>query len=367
MIVKDVIKYLNELAPPFLIEKWDNSGLQVGSFNKEVKKVLLSLDVSQKAINYGINNKVDMIITHHPFFFDNVKRISYDDNRGKILYNLIKKDITVYSLHTNLDACSNGVSEILGNLLKIKDMKVLAPTHTEKLYKLVVFVPQTHSEEVRKAITEKGGGHIGNYSHCTFSTKGIGTFKPLKGTNPFIGEEGKIEEVEEIRIETVLLSTKLPDAIEGMKEAHPYEEVAYDVYPLINKYVEYGHGRIGFLEKATTIKDYAEEIKISLNCDDIRVYGNLNKRVKKVALCGGRGADFISDAFKKGADVYVTGDIKYHDAQLASELGISLIDAGHYHTEKHILDYLKKYIIERSRDEISVEIFNENNYSYKSI
>ncbi|MTI49431.1 Nif3-like dinuclear metal center hexameric protein [Sporosalibacterium faouarense] len=367
MIAKNIIDILNGLAPIHFAEKWDNVGLQLGSIDKEVNKVLISLDVSDKTVNLAIKNNVDMIITHHPFIFEGLKNISKDDKKGKILYNLIRADITLFSLHTNLDICPNGVSDRLGQIFRLKSMNILSPTISEKLFKLVVFVPKTHSDRVREAITRRGAGHIGNYSDCTFNINGLGTFKPSEVSNPFIGKIGELETVEEVRVETIVPESILKNVINAMKDAHPYEEVAYDIYPLANDFIKHGHGRIGNLENPITLLEFANEVKKKLDCREVRAYGDTNRIISKVAVCGGSGSDFIVEAAKHKADVYLTGDIKYHDAQLASELGLALIDAGHYDTEKHILEYLKNYLINSLGSKISIDVICENNYSFFTI
>lgn len=363
MLAKEIVKSLNELAPPYLAEKWDNSGLQLGSLEKEVKNVLIALDISPDMLSEEILNNTDMIITHHPLIFSGIKNICRDNKRGEMIYNLIRKDIVVFAVHTNLDICENGVNKVLGDLIGINNMDILKETYSEKLYKLVVFVPNTHSDEVRSTIIKAGAGHIGEYSHCTYNVEGKGIFKPLEGTNPFIGEVGKIEEVDEVRIETIVPKNRLKKVLSSMKKVHPYEEVAFDVYLLENDYIKYGLGKIGELDKIVDIASFAEELKEKIECNNLRIYKNLDKMISRVAICGGSGSEFIKDAYRKGADLYITGDIKYHDVQLASELGINLIDAGHYDTEKHIIDFIKKYLNDVFENDLSIDIHKKNNFS----
>jgi len=289
MIAKEIIKAMNRLAPPYLAEKWDNIGLQFGSSNKEVKNVLIALDISPDMINQKVLDNTDMVITHHPPIFSCLKNITSDNQKGEMIYKIIKNDIVVFTAHTNLDICEKGINTKLGELLGLKNMDVLTQTYREKLYKLVVFVPKSHSDKVREAITKAGAGHIGDYSHCTYNLEGVGTFKPLEGTDPFIGEHGKIEKVEEVRIETILPSNRLKEVIDKMKDSHPYEEVAFDVYPLINDYKKYGHGKVGELDKPMNISEFGVIIKEKLNKKDLRIYGNLDKMVSRVAICGGSG------------------------------------------------------------------------------
>ena len=358
MKIKKIINILNKLAPPFLIDSWDNSGLQVGSINKDVRKILISLDVSENSLKKAIEEDVDMIITHHPFLFGELSNISLDDKKGKMIRDIIKEDITVFSMHTNLDICEGGVNDILCEKLGITSNKPLSKFHTDKLYKIAVFVPSDHAKDLREALGDAGAGFIGNYSHSSFSAKGTGRFLPTDHAKPFIGEIGKPEEVSEEKIETIVDEHKLQAVINAMIKAHSYEEVAYDIYPLKNKGTTYGYGRVGNLKKEMTLKSFSNLVNDSLKCNDLRIYGDLDKKVKKIAVCGGSGACFMKDAIREDVDVYVTGDIKYHDAQLALELGLTVLDAGHFETEKPCIDSLKQYISDETVDlEKDLEIF----------
>lgn len=307
MKVKKIISILDKLAPPFLIDSWDNSGLQIGSVNKDVEKILISLDLSENSLKEAIEKNVDMIITHHPFIFGKLSNISLDDKRGKMIRDIIKADITIFSMHTNLDICEGGVNDILCEKLDINSYKPLSNFFTEKLYKLIAHIPKEGLNEVRKD-----------------------------------------------RMETIVREHKLERTIETMINTYPNYKIEYDVYPLINKGTTYGYGRIGNLEEEMTLEEFANIVNERLECKNLRIYGDLNKDIKNVAVCGGSGAGFIKDALRENADVYVTGDIKYHDAQLALELGLTLLDAGHYETEKPCIDSLKQYISKNTRD---LEIF----------
>jgi dinuclear metal center YbgI/SA1388 family protein len=361
MLTNDITDIMNKLAPNYLVDRsWDNSGLQLGSLEKKIKNIVISLDITPKLILEAINKKIDMIITHHPFFFNPVNVITPDNTKGKMIYDIIKNDIVVFSAHTNLDACTNSISHILAEKLDLIDLTVLSEMYTEKLYKIVVFVPQSHKEIVRNSMTKYGAGHIGNYSHCTFNVKGMGTFMPKEGANPYIGITNSIELVEEDRIETIVSERNIKEVIKAMLSAHPYEEVAYDIYPLQNEGYKYGYGRIGYLKEALTLEELASITKEKFECDSIRLYGNKQKSIKKVAICSGSGSDFIKEAYENNADVFITGDVKYHDAQLALELDIPIIDANHYDTEKMILPYLKSYLESYLGDKVDVLIFHES-------
>lgn len=368
MLARDIIKNIHSIAPPKLIEKsWDNSGLQIGSLDRDIKRILVALDVSPITVKYSLDNSIDMIISHHPFFFTPIKFILQDSIKGKMITDLIKNDIIVYSIHTNLDSAENGINEILGKRLELLSTEVLTRSYSEKLFKVAVFVPISHIESVRDAMANSGGGFIGNYSHCTFNTKGTGTFKPREGTNPYIGEINKLEFVDEVKIETIVEEPHLDNLIESMIKAHPYEEVAYDVYNLYNEGKEFGYGRVGKLKQVMTLYDMALFVKEVLECDIIKLYGDPKTKIKRVAICGGSGSDFIKDVYYKKADVYITGDIKYHDAQLALEKGVTLIDAGHFYTERIALPYIKEFLEETLSDDVQVISFNEKSIPFMTV
>lgn len=356
----DVIRKLEEIAPKKLAEKWDNVGLQIGSREKEVKKMLLALDVTQGVVDEAIDNDVDMIISHHPIFFTSIKSLDIDTYKGKIIDKIIKNDIVLYTAHTNLDSSDEGVSDALVEVLDIKPTGVLSKEYTEKLYKVVVFVPENHEDKLRSALGESGAGAIGNYSNCSFTTKGTGRFKPEEGADPYIGSIDEIEAVEEVRIEAIVSEDKLNKVVENMISAHPYEEVAYDIFKLENSSKEYGVGRVGYVQK-TTLGDLAKKVKEKLNSPDVRIYGNINEEVERVAVSGGEGTDFIQNAKRAEVDVYITGDIKHHRAQIATELGLNLIDAGHYYTEKVIKKKLAKYFEGEFNSNIEVLISEKDN------
>lgn len=358
MKAKDVVAIMNSWAHPYLIDNWDNTGFQIGDLNKEVKKILVALDLNLDVVEIAKKEDIDMIITHHPFIFKPLSTIDFDSYKGKIIYEIINNNIVVFNAHSNLDVCSGGVNDVLGDIFELKDREILKKSYEEKLFKLVVFVPETHAEIVRNSLGDAGAGWIGNYSHCTFNTHGIGTFLPRQGTNPFIGKKGVLQKVKEVRIETIIKEKYLNRVVNEMLKVHPYEEVAYDIYPL-HISIEYGYGRVGNIEE-TFIDDFISDVKRKLSVDHIKVYGYKHSNISRVAVCGGSGSDFILDAYHKGVDAYITGDIKYHDAQLAKELGIILIDANHYDTEKVVLPAIKSRLLKKSDNYLEVILLDKN-------
>ncbi|MQL53145.1 Nif3-like dinuclear metal center hexameric protein, partial [Desulfofundulus thermobenzoicus] len=242
---KGICELLEGLAPLELAEPWDNPGWQLGDPGVPVERVLLSLDVDEGVCREAIEMSARLIITHHPLFFKEIKEIRLDSPRGALVAGLIKAGIGVYAAHTNLDSARWGVNDALARRLNLRDIQVLRPVR-EKYLKLVVFVPLDHVDGVREALGKAGAGWIGNYSDCTFGVQGTGTFRPREGTNPYIGTRGQLEKVPEVRLETILPKRLEKQVIEAMLRAHPYEEVAYDLYPLANSFpTGRGLGRVG--------------------------------------------------------------------------------------------------------------------------
>ncbi|MCF6408511.1 Nif3-like dinuclear metal center hexameric protein [Alkalihalobacillus sp. EGI L200015] len=344
---------MEQLAPKWLAMEGDPIGLQVGSLKKRVKKVMVTLDVIEPVIDEAIREEVDLIISHHPLIYMPLRKINPDTSHGRTIQKLLKHDITLYAAHTNLDVAEGGVNDLLAHIIGIGDTEVLVETAEDQLKKLIVFVPGTHAEAVRDALGNAGSGFIGNYSHCTFNTPGTGTFIPHEGTNPHIGEQGKIEFVDEIKVETIYPASIEKEVIAALRESHPYEEVAYDLLTLENPGKPLGVGRIGKLQGEMTVGDLAEQLKKTFKLGGVRVVGDLQKPVKKIAVSGGEGNDFIRKAKLKGADVFITGDIKYHYAHDAWMEGMAIIDPGH-NIEKVMIDGVAD-ILEGWLDEKNLE------------
>jgi dinuclear metal center YbgI/SA1388 family protein len=352
-----IMDAMEQLAPKYLAEKWDNIGLLLGSPAQGISKVLVTLDVTQAVVEQAVRDGVDLIITHHPILFTPVKNIRTDLPQGKMLASLLSANIAVYAAHTNLDSAVGGVNDILVGKFNLQEVKPLAVSYREKLYKLIVFVPKTHEEVVSRAIWEAGAGHTGDYSHCGFVAQGTGSFLPLGEAKPFIGQCGNFEQVEEIRFETIVPEKISRRVIRAMLKAHPYEEVAYDLYELINGGEEQGLGRVGKLVEPMPLKEFISRVKMTLGIEYVSVSGDQEKMIKKVAVCGGSGASLIQKAAFAGADVLVTGDVKYHDGQDALAAGIAVIDAGHFATEQPVVPYVTEYLVTcASKGKWSVEI-----------
>jgi dinuclear metal center YbgI/SA1388 family protein len=352
-----IIQAFEQWSPKALAVEGDKVGLQIGTLNKPIKKVMVVLDLLETVVDEAINNSVDLIIAHHPVIYRPIKSIHTDRPYGRIVEKLIKHDIAVYAAHTNLDIAKGGVNDLMAQKLGLEKIDVLAPTSEIQLKKLVVFVPKDHANIVREALGNAGAGHIGNYSNCTFNSEGIGTFKPEEGSAPFIGDKGKLELVQETRVETIFPANLQNKVVASLIKAHPYEEVAYDIYSLDNKGEKLGLGRVGYLPGEMSLKEFALLVKKAFEVEGLRVVGNLEDKVRKVAVLGGDGNKYVSQALFKGADVYVTGDVYYHVAHDAMMDGLNIVDPGH-NVEKIMKEPVREFIN---------KYLTENNYSTKVI
>jgi dinuclear metal center YbgI/SA1388 family protein len=340
MTGKEIIKYLEEWAPKSIAWEKDNVGLQVGDPEIRIKNILLSLDLKTEVIETAIKDNCNLIITHHPLLYYPLKNLDFSkSNRAIMIEMLIKNNITLYSAHTNLDFTKHGVSFQLAKKLGLKDIRFLKNLK-ENQFKLSVFVPLTHIDKVAEAIHQAGGGVIGEYSHCSFRTTGTGTFRGSLESNPSIGKKDVVESVEEVKLEVLVDQWKLNQVISSMKNTHPYEEVAYDIFPLQNENVNYGIGAIGELIESMEINQFLEFVSSKLKTTHLRFNKGEKNKIKSVAVCGGSGGELLDETIKQNADAFITADLKYHTFQDA-EGKILLIDAGHYETEVPILDEIK--------------------------
>ncbi len=349
--VRDLARELEAWAPPAQKLDYDNVGLQVGSAAAEVARVLVALDLTPAVIDEAEATGADLIVTHHPLLFRPLKRLTDDDASGAPALRLARTGIAYYAVHTNLDAAAGGVSVALAERLGLTDVRFLAPLEGA-LRKLVVFVPRTHADAVRQALAEAGAGRIGDYEACSFETPGTGRFRPGEGAAPFLGQAGGPEEaVDEARIEVQLAHWDVPAAVRAVKAAHPYEEVAYDVYPVEQSATRAGFGAVGRLSTPEPLADFLARTARALGADALRYAGDPAMPVERVAVCGGAGADLIGRARAAGADAYVTADLTYHRFFDAFDPDgtprMALVDAGHYETEAHTEGLLVDYLTAR--------------------
>lgn len=347
-----LIGELESYAPTYLAEKWDNVGLLIGSRKQSVNKVLCALDINLGVIEEAIAKQVDCIITHHPFIFKPLARIDFDTPRGEMIRLLIQHNIAVYSMHTNWDIASGGINDILSNLLGLKEAKPLVVTHTEVVRKLAIYTPMEAAEAVRAVLMEANKCKIGNYKGCTFMLEGEGSFIPLEGSNPYIGAIGKCELVREVKIECIAFEKDIHTIMEEVAKVHPYEEIAYDIYKLQHiKHVE-GIGRHGECSEISQ-EELINKVKEIFKVPYVRVIGEATELIKNIAICSGSGSEFIDQAART-SQVYITGDVKFHEAQYALEQGLIILDVGHYASENIAMTYLKDHLTKQFQ---SLEIY----------
>ncbi len=328
--IKDVIAYLNKLVPLNFQESWDNSGLLVGNQNNTVSSGLLSVDVTEDIIEEAKVKGANLIVAHHPIIFKGLKSLTGKNYVERTVIKAIQADIAIYVLHTNLDVLPQGISHQLAEKLRLKNT-VPIDASPVSLKKISVFVPKDYVQEVSLAMFDAGAGQIGNYDHCSFWTEGEGHFRALDGTNPFVGEQGEDHSEPEIKVEVICADYLVSQVVAAIKQKHPYEEVAYDIYPLDLKDDRVGLGKIGVLETEMSEADFFDYVKKHLNIKNFRHSPLLNKKIKTVAVCGGSGS-FLTSKVKHKADAYITADIKYHEF-FDAENDILLLDVGHYESE----------------------------------
>ena len=344
--LKHIISSLETLAPPYLAESWDNVGLMIGDRKSDIHKVLVALDVTEKVVDEAIANNVNLIVSHHPFIFKGLKSIDTANGTGRSIFKLIQHGISVYSMHTNYDITYGGLNDYLIKLLGAENLGVLDVTYEEALYKVKIYTPKTHIDIVRDTIIKNMNTNIGSYEGCTFTSPGEGTFIPLEGANPYLGTNGVLEKADEVVISFMCTKSEYNNIINEVMKVHPYEEIAIDMFKLENMNKKYGLGRVGKLKEEMSLADFVAKVKKDFNVDYIKT--NIEdfstyKPINKIAVVSGAGSEFISKASKY--DVYITGDVKYHEMQVANERGLCVLDVGHYGSEsialKPIVDCLK--------------------------
>jgi dinuclear metal center YbgI/SA1388 family protein len=347
MLISDIIKIFDVWAPKWVAWEKDNVGLQVGDSNRNVKRILVTLDVTKQVIQEAIAGKYELIVSHHPLLFRPPSTITRQDHIGELVLLLAEHKIALFSAHTNLDYTRDGVSFSLAKSLGLEKIRFLTPIK-KTLAKIVVFIPDGYVEKVQKAMTDAGAGIIGEYSSCSFGIKGLGSFRGSNSSNPFLGRRGVLEHVEETRLEMICPRASVEHVINAMKFSHPYEEVAYDVYEVENPSPNFGMGAIGNLKKEQSLRAFLKIIKHKLGSEAIRYSGKLSKTIKRVALCGGGGSELLFDAITVGADAFITADVRYHMFNTAQDK-IALIDAGHFETEQIIVRPVAERLLSAAR------------------
>lgn len=342
-----IAKLIEQHFPKHLAESWDNVGFLVGSPNSRIEKLMTALELTPAVLEEAVDKNVDLLVVHHPLIFKPLKAITDETETGRLIKDLLKHKIGLYVAHTNLDAGAEGLANYFANAMGIMTPRPIEITHHTAYIKLVTYVPKEHAEKVADAIAVGGGGQLGNYDNCHFFLEGMGMFRPLEGSNPFVGEVGQLERVEEVRIETIVPRPAVKHVVTELLKAHPYEVPAYDLIPLENELESYGIGAMGHLPQAISFESLCERVKEIFGVKILRGVKVAEHNVRHIAICPGAGADYISMASKAGCEVLITGDLKYHEAQLARSLRLSIIDVGHYESEAPYMNYFSKWLEEQ--------------------
>lgn len=345
MKLKELTSFLDSAVPLSFQEGYDNSGLQVGLPDREISSALICLDVTDEVLNEAGYTGCDVIISHHPLIFTGIKQLTGRNATERLLLKAVKQDVAVYSAHTNLDVVENGVSSRMADKLGLVNRMVLAPLKN-RLLKLVTFVPEAYIDKVREALFNAGAGVIGGYDRCSFVSPGTGSFRAGENTNPFTGEIGKDHFEKEIRLETILFSHIKGKVVRALADSHPYEEPAFDLYPLENENIAAGLGCVGELKEAVEGKVFLSMLRETFGARSIRHSALPAGKIRKVALCGGAGGSLTGDAISSGADAFVTGDIRYHTF-FEADGRIMLADIGHYESEKFSAEILYSLITKK--------------------
>jgi len=344
--VRDIAEAIERIAPIPLSEDWDNCGLQVGDPEAKASRVLVALTPMEEVFEEAEEAGADLLLFHHPLIFGPIKSVDTASYPGDLIARAIRRGLTVYAAHTSYDAAPDGVSVALAGALGLRGpLRVVSPQGG--LRKLVIFVPEDNVEAVADALADAGAGVIGEYTHCTFRTPGTGTFLGGEATDPYLGERGRLEKVEEIRLETVVPAHAADRAVAAAIAAHPYEEAALDLYPVEGHPAGCGYGRVGTLPEPMTSEELRAHVSNRLGFPARLVADpGSGRRMGRVAVLGGSGGFFVREVAASGAEVYVTGDLDYHDALLADSLGLAAIDAGHAATELPSLELLARRLAE---------------------
>jgi len=334
LTIADVVRHLESIAPLRRAAEWDNVGLLLGSSTAKVERILTCLTVTPEVAAEAVQWRANLIVSHHPILFRPVKQLTDATSEGRLLLELIRADVAVFSAHTAFDDCAGGINDQLAQKLDLSDVRPLRPWSSEPKCKLVVFVPDQDLVRVSDAIFAAGAGIIGQYSQCSFRLTGTGTFFGSDAANPTVGEKGRREEVSEWRLEAVCPQSLAANVVAAMRKAHSYEEPAYDLYPLAAEASSLGNGRMGRLKEPATLQSLAGKVRAALACGPVQLIGEAGRTVHQVAVACGAAASFLDDAIRSKADVFFTGEARFHDYLRAQASGIAMILPGHYATER---------------------------------
>ena len=343
--VQTVINFMESWAPPGFASSWDTVGLHTGNPSSPVKAVLVCLSVTPEAVAQAKEQGAQLIIAHHPLIFRPLKSLREDTPHGRLCADLVRHQIACFSAHTNLDIAEGGVNDVLAEKLGLQEIAPLFKDDSQKQLKFFTFLPADQVDALRDALADAGAGIIGGYSHCSFQSEGQGSFFAGQGTNPYTGGRDQLNVEEEVKLEMILPEAKKATVLKALLKHHPYEEPAYDLIALENPDPHRGLGRMGSLETAIPLAAFAEEVKKALALPYLTYYGAGDKMVQHVAVLGGSGGKLVASV-PFDTDVYVTGDLGYHDAELAASRGLACVDAGHWGTELPIVEEVTKRLKE---------------------
>jgi len=332
--IAEVTGFLRQFAPPRLAASWDNVGLLLGDDKALVHRILTCLTVTSESANEAIDEQAQLIVTHHPILFRSTQRLTTATPEGRMLLSLAENKVAVYSPHTAFDNAAGGINDVLAGRLQLTDVQPLRKQDPPGQCKVVIFVPDSDLAKVSEAIFRAGAGQIGEYRECSFRLAGTGTFFGSDATNPAVGQKGRREEVSEWRLEAICPEASVDGVIAAMRQAHSYEEPAYDVYPLRAERDRVGQGRIGLLPQKMSLQSLATNVKQALHAAQVQVAGEASRMVQKIALACGAAAEFLGDAVAQQADVFLTGEARFHDCLAARAQGLALMLPGHYATER---------------------------------
>lgn len=345
MKLREITSFLESIAPPAFQEDYDNSGLIVGHPDMEITGALISLDCTESIVEEAIEHGCNLIISHHPIVFKGLKKFNGNNYVERVVIKAIRHEIAIFAIHTNLDHVSEGVNRKICDRLGVINCRILSPK-SGILRKIVTFCPFNHSDIVRKAMFDAGAGHIGQYSDCSFNLEGTGTFKATDGANPFVGEIGQQHYEQEIRMELIYPAYLEKNILAALHQAHPYEEVAYDLYSLNNQYAQVGSGMIGSLENDMDELEFLKFAKDRLKAKVVRHTALRSKKIRRVAVCGGSGSFLLQNAIRAGADIFITADFKYHEF-FDADGKIIIADVGHFESEQFTQELLLELITEK--------------------
>jgi dinuclear metal center YbgI/SA1388 family protein len=363
MILREITSYLESIAPLSYQENYDNSGLIVGNEEMEITAALICLDSTEAVIDEAIEKKCNLVIAHHPIVFSGIKKFNGKNYVERVLIKAIQNNIAIYASHTNLDNVLKGVNSKIAEKIGLQNCRILAPMQNT-LKKIVTYCPEQLAAALRSALFAAGGGAIGNYDECSFNTSGLGTFRAGLNTNPFVGEKGKLHQEKETKIEIIYPALIESRLLKALFEAHPYEEVAYEIFSLNNLNQSIGAGMIGVLPSEMEETVFLNHLKQTMKTESVRYTALRGKKIKSVAVCGGSGSFLLKDAIGAGADVFITGDFKYHQF-FDADNQLIIADIGHYESEQFTMELFYDILSEKfSTFAIHLSKINTNPINY---